>query len=1447
MTQNGVKRFVCSLRVVGAGALLLLMATSAFAQISFIARRDYNVSNAKQIVASDYNNDGTLDLAVGSDTGFSILLGNATAADGTFLPPTSVGAGVSPVAIATGALTSPPSDNIDIVLANGNGSISALLGNGDGTFQSEELSSLPSGSVPTAIVLGDFNGDNKLDAAVAVTLTGPTYAVAILLGNGDGTFGAATTYAVGANPNSIAVGNFHSPNTAVDLVTANSSGSISVLLNKNDGTGTFQAATTTSTGTNTVASSVVIGDFNGDKKTDVAVANFSTSQFIVLLGNNNGTFGTPTPFSLGDTVGAIAVGDFDGNGTADMAILTNTFHSIAIWGGAGDGTFAPPNPPVNFDVPAGPNSLVTGKFRPLTVDDVATAFVAVGLSGGGSGGVISRFEVAKSVPLTTEGTDFNSVITDDFNLDGVPDVTSVFQLVATSGAGNMFLGPVSVHVPSQFDIASLDDPAHQVYFSTSGDFNLDGKPDLAVTADGNIELLLGNGDGTFQTPATVTTGGAPYGIASGDFNGDGIPDLIISDTNGPDLEILLGNGDGSFKTATQITLLSQGAGLAVGDLNGDGKLDVAVATNNGIEILLGNGDGTFQTPVTYGSLPFASVAIGSLNSNTDSFPDLVAAPGCGGCTTVTLFLGNGDGTFKTPTVISNVGLIPSYVVIADFDADGKADLAVVNFGWDDIVIYPGVGDGTFGTPVWYGTNGAGTVAVADFNSDGAPDLAVAAQFPLNDVISVILNSSPGTFAGAQLAPYLASFGNVGLGSTSNTANFVLTNPKNATTPLLITSLPATSGDFSQTNNCGGMVAVNGSCTITVTFKPTVFGLRTGSFTIADNAWNHSQTIQVSGMGVTLNVVPTSLAFGNATVGGGQTAPQNVTITNPGANAVGINSIALATGTQFVITSNNCPASLAAGGNCTVGVAFNPSTAGALADTLKVTDASSNVATVSLSGTGVASTTVTVAPTSLSFGNVALNTQSTAQTVTITNTGTAVLTISNITITGQFAQSQTCVGTLDPGTSCPISVTFNPTSAGAQSGSLIVTDTAPNSPQTVTLSGTGVSPTLTVLPATLSFGSIAVGGSPSASQTVTVTNTSSVSATIVNVVVGGSNAGDFSQTNTCGGPLAAGANCTASVQFAPTAAGSRTASLTVTSNAVGSPQSITMTGTGVNPTLTASPNPLAFGNYPLNIGPSAAFPITITNTSTATITISTSTLGGTNAGDFAVGSGSTCGGPLNANATCVEDVQFAPTAAGARSATLTVTYDTNNLTLVVPITGTGVTDAINLQTSGNTSQTISAGSSASYGFTMGGNGFGGSVSVTCSVSPGGLPCAVTPASPIAIVGNAQVAFTAKVTTTARSAAALRHDSNLSWAWAMGVFGLLMLPGAVRNKRAVKGALVLITFAMLLLFIGCGGGSSSSGGGGGGGGGTPTGTYTVTVQASSTGLPSADTKTVTLIVQ
>src|SRR5262249_49841495 len=160
----------------------------------------------------------------------------------------------------------------------------------------------------------------------------------------------------------------------------------------------------------------------------------------------------------------------------------------------------------------------------------------------------------------------------------------------------------------------------------------DGKPDVAVTANGGIQVLLGNGDGTFQPAVAYTTTGTAFGIATGDFNKDGIPDLIVTDSGAATAEVLLGVGDGTFGTPTSVALTAStsGNGLAVSDLNGDGDLDLAIASSNGIQILLGNGDGTFQAATTYGTGGYTSVAIGSVNTATDSFADLVAAPGCGG-------------------------------------------------------------------------------------------------------------------------------------------------------------------------------------------------------------------------------------------------------------------------------------------------------------------------------------------------------------------------------------------------------------------------------------------------------------------------------------------------------------------------------------------------------------------------------------------------------------------------------------------------------------------------------------------------------------------------------------------------------------------------------------------------------------------------------------------------
>jgi FG-GAP-like repeat len=186
-----------------------------------------------------------------------------------------------------------------------------------------------------------------------------------------------------------------------------------------------------------------------------------------------------------------------------------------------------------------------------------------------------------------------------------------------------------------------------------GDFNGDGKLDLAVANNefnGYVSILLGNGDGTFQAPAHYAAGSNANSVAMGDFNGDGKADLAVTDgsTNSGSVEILLGNGDGTFQAPATYTAGNYPISVAVGDFDGDGRPDLAMANYadaGSVTILLGNGDGTFQAPATYATGRYAtSVAIGDLNG--DGKPDLAVTDGSPSSGSVAILLGNGDGTFS---------------------------------------------------------------------------------------------------------------------------------------------------------------------------------------------------------------------------------------------------------------------------------------------------------------------------------------------------------------------------------------------------------------------------------------------------------------------------------------------------------------------------------------------------------------------------------------------------------------------------------------------------------------------------------------------------------------------------------------------------------------------------------------------------------------------------------
>jgi hypothetical protein len=537
-------------------------------------------------------------------------------------------------------------------------------------------------------------------------------------------------------------------------------------------------------------------------------------------------------------------------------------------------------------------------------------------------------------------------------------------------------------------------------------------------------------------------------------------------------------------------------------------------------------------------------------------------------------------------------------------------------------------------------------------------------------------------AGISFVPTQISFGSQAVGTSSTATPITATN--SGTGPLTISQVLVSGGNstsFTQTNNCTLVLQPLDSCTVFVTFKPTIAGNLASCICFTDNAPGSPQMVNVTGTGTgTASIAfnPTSLNFGNEAVGS-PSAALSVTVSNPGTSAVTLTSVTV-TGTNagdYAIFSNTCGATIAVAGSCVVQVKFTPGATGLRAANLTFTDsAPGSPQNVAVSGTGTQAG-VGFSPTSLAFGNQIVSTTSAAMTTTLTNTGGAVLNIASITVTGTNASdfsisARTCGTTLAASGTCTVSATFNPAAVGARIANLSFADNAPGNPQTVPLTGTGITTVLSVAPSSLAFPATKVGQS-SATQVVTLTNSGGTTITFTSIAVSGGNSADFSQVNTCGTTLNAAQTCTATVTFTPVAASARASALVFTDDAPTSPQSVTLSGTGTQSGAQVSPVSTPFGNQPVGTT-SAASNVTLTNNGTATLNISGITLGGTNPSYFATNA-NTCGSTLAAGLSCTVSLTFTPQTAIAAAATLSFSNDGPGSPQVASLTGTGTSLSI----------------------------------------------------------------------------------------------------------------------------------------------------------------------------
>ena len=632
-----------------------------------------------------------------------------------------------------------------------NGSIFNVAGNhlnlqnAPAAFAAIAALTFATGANPNSVAIGDVNGDGKPDLVVA---NGQSDSVSVLLGNGDGTFQAQQTFATGNGPFSVAVGDVNGDGKP-DLVVANATdNTVSVLLG--NGNGTFQTQQTFATGYAPI--SVAVSDVNGDGKPDIVVANQDSNTVSVLLGNGTGTFQAQQTFAVGGFPSSVAVADVNGDGKPDIVVSNRYRNSVSVLLGNGDGTFQTQQ---TFDTGNRPFSVAVGDVNGDGKPDLVVAnfdgnTVSV-LLGNGNGSFQTQQTFAS-------GIDPVAVALADVNGDGKTDLIAANEYSKTV---SVLLGNGNGTFQTQQLFATAVDPIALAVSDVNGDDKLDLV--VANAGSGTVSVLLGNGDGTFRAQRLFGTGQEPRSVEVGDVNGDGKPDVVVANGQGNNVSVLLGNGNGTFQTQRTFATGYDPISLALGDVNGDGIPDVVVANygSNNVSVLLGNGNGTFQTQQIFGIGSFpVSLALGDINGDGKS--DIVVANKSDN--SVSLLLGNGNGTFQTQATFAT-GNSPDAVAIGDVNGDGLPDLIAANEYGSTVSVLLGNGNGTFQAQQLFDTAGDPiAVAVGDVNGDGKPDLVLPSK-ALPGTVSVLLGNGNGTFQTQQtiangMVPIAVALGDV---------------------------------------------------------------------------------------------------------------------------------------------------------------------------------------------------------------------------------------------------------------------------------------------------------------------------------------------------------------------------------------------------------------------------------------------------------------------------------------------------------------------------------------------------------------------------------------------------------------------------------------------------------------------------------------------------------------
>lgn len=649
----------------------------------------------------------------------------------------------------------------------------------------------------------------------------------------------------------------------------------------------------------------------------------------------------------------------------------------------------------------------------------------------------------------------------------------------------------------------------------------------------------------------------------------------------------------------------------------------------------------------------------------------------------------------------NVGINITHMTLSDshFGVTGMTTpmaLAVGQTGTFTVAVNPTAAEALTGTLTAQGDGGSSPVVV------NLSATAVRSQSQLS------------------LSPTAINFGTSSIG-LKVTSNLVLTNSGAADLTIYLLSL--TGADFTVSGiTTPKTITAGQSAQVVVTFTPTAAGSATGSLSITSNdPTNPTISVPLSGTGTSaatgqLSANSTSLSFG--TVATGTSAEKQILLTNTGNAAVKISTVTTA-GAGLTTSGVTTPTTLNPSQSVTLTVSFAPAAAGSMTGSISiVSDAGNSPLKIAVSGTG-AQAGLTLSPASFNFGSV-VDGQAKSQPITVTNTGTAALTIAQLSVTGSgySVSGLATPATIAAGSNATFSVLFAPTTAGSLSGTVSIVSNAPNSPNVLSLSGTGTaaSVALSSNPTSLSFTNVNAGSS--SSKSATITNSGNTSLTISQISV---NAKDFKVSGMATPvTLAAGQNAAMSVSFSPTASESITGNITV-SGSYGASAVIPVSGNGVQPGLTITPSSASFGN--VTVGSPATQTLQLTNSGTGTLTVTQVSVAGSG---FSTG---TLLLPitLNSGQSTNFNVQFAPASAATASGSVTIVSNAPNSPAVIALSGTGVaatqlltfsttnlgfgnvntgsssTQSVTVTDSGNASVRISQITESGAGFTLSGAG------------------------------------------------------------------------------------------------------------------------------------------------